>query len=137
MAGTVKRAGGTRSWAGAIYGAVTAVIVAAGGVTFWYRATYNVLPGQGASGRVHWRGRDYQSAGGAPQTWRQISAHQRPPLRALGHNPPLGLPGQELLAATTSGARRSAASPPPPCAMIVYLRTGPGQYQPYELEGGP
>jgi len=23
------------------------------------------------------------------------------------------------------------------CAVIVYLRTGPGRYQPYTLEGGP
>ena len=51
MAGKVARAGGTRPWAGLIYGAVTAVIVA---------------------------------AGGSPQTWRQISARQRPPLRAPG-----------------------------------------------------
>ena len=103
MAGKVARAGGTRPWAGLIYGVVTAVIVAAGGFTFWYRATYNVMPGQGASGRVHWCGRDYQSAGGSPQTWRQISARQRPPLRAVGRYPPLGLPGQELLAVPRPG----------------------------------
>ena len=137
MTQTVARAGGRRSWGGLTYVAVTALIVAAGAFTFWYRATYNVILGQGASGRVHWCGRDYQSEGWSPQTWRQISAHQRLPVRAVGHYPPLGLPGQELLAAVTPQARRSSASPPPPCAMVVYLRTGPGEYLPFGLEGGP
>ena len=101
MTQTVARAGGKRSWGGLIYGVVTAVIVAALGFTFWYRLIYNVMPGRGASTRVHWCGRDYQWFGGSPQTWRQISAHQRPPLRAVGHYPPLGLPDQELFAGTT------------------------------------
>lgn len=135
MTRTATGAGGRRSWGGLTYVVVTALIAACA-FTFWYRATYNVMPGQGASGRVHWCGRDYQSAGGSPQTWRQISAHQRLPLRAVGHYPPLGLPGQELLAAVTPEARRSSASPPP-CAMVVYLRTGPGEYRAYGLEGGP
>jgi hypothetical protein len=26
---------------------------------------------------------------------------------------------------------------PTPCAMVVYLRTGPDEYQAYSLEGGP
>jgi hypothetical protein len=30
------------------YGVLTPVIVAGGGFTFWYRLTYNVMPGQGA-----------------------------------------------------------------------------------------
>ena len=134
---TVKRAGGARSRAGLTYGAVIAVIVAGGGFTFWYRATYNVLPGQGASTRVHWCGRDYQSSDGSPQTWRQISGQRRAPIRALGHYPPLGLPGQELFASATPGALRFSSRPPLPCAMVVYLRTRPGEYLTYVLEGGP
>jgi hypothetical protein len=41
-----------------------AAVLAAGAFVFWYRATYNVLPGQGASTRVRWCGRDYEWAGG-------------------------------------------------------------------------
>ena len=137
MSAPVQRAGGVRSWAGLTYGIVAVVMVAAAGFTFWYRATYNVMPGQGASTRVHWCGRDYGSSGNSPQTWRQISAQQRSPLHAMGHYPPLGLPGQELFAATTSDAQRSSVSPPLPCAMVVYLRTGSDRYVPYALEGGP
>ncbi|MGO9217537.1 MAG: hypothetical protein ACLP5E_07175 [Streptosporangiaceae bacterium] len=137
MASTVKRAGGARLRAALTYGVVTAVMVAGGGFTFWYRATYNVLPGQGASTRLHWCGRDYQSSDGSPQTWRQISAQQRAPIRALGHYPPLGVPGQELFAPAAPGAQRFSVSPPLPCAMVVYLRTGPGEYLTYVLEGGP
>lgn len=128
---------GSRFWGGLSYGVVIAVIVAGGGFTAWYRATYNVMPGQGASTRVHWCGRDYQSVGGSPQTWRVISAQQRSPIHDVGHYPPLGLPGQELFAATTSPAERLAASPPLPCAMVVYLRTGSHKYLTYALEGGP
>jgi hypothetical protein len=137
MAPTVKRVGGSRFWAGLTYSVLTAMIVAAGGFTFWYRATYNVMPGQGASTRVHWCGRDYESDGSSPQTWRQISAQERSPIHAVGHYPPLGLSGQELFAATTPEAQRLSVSPPLPCAMGVYLRTGPGEYLAYGLEGGP
>ena len=133
----MKRAGGTRLWAGLTYGVVTVAMVAGGGFTFWYRATYNVMPGQGASTRVHWCGRDYQSSGGSPQTWRQISAQQRSSIRPVGQYPPLGWAGQELFAATTPEAQRLSASPALPCAMVVYLRTGSGEYLAYSLEGGP
>ena len=93
----MNRVGSTRAWAMLTYGAVVAVLVIAGGFTFWYRAAYNVMPGQSASTRVHWCGRDYESSGSPPQTWRQISGQQRLPLRAVGHYPPLGLGGQECL----------------------------------------
>jgi len=113
------------------------MIVAAAGFAVWYRAVYNVWPGQGASARVHWCGRDYHNFGGPPQTWQQISSQQRAPIRPVDQYPPLGWSRQELLAATVPLARRVSISPPPPCAMIVYLRTGPDAYQPYSLEGGP
>ncbi len=137
MAPTVPRVGGARSWTGLIYGVVIAVVAAAGGFTFWYRATYNVLPGQDASTRVYWCGRDYQSSVSSPQTWQQISAQQRSPIHAVGLYPPLGLPGQELFAATTPEAQRLSVRPPLPCSMVTYLRTGPDEYLAYGLEGGP
>ncbi len=133
----MKRVGGARAWAGLTYGAVVAVMIVGGGFTFWYRTTYNVMPGQSASARVHWCGRDYGSSGSSPRTWREISGQQRLPLRTVGHYPPLGLGGQELFAAVTPGAQRSSASPPLPCAMIVYLRTGSNAYVAYSIEGGP
>ena len=95
------------------------------------------MPGQGASTRVHWCGRDDQSEGWSPQTWRQVSAHQRPPLRAVRHYPPLGLPDQELFAGSTPEAQPIDVQPTLPCACGVYPRIGPGRYQPYALEGGP
>ena len=113
------------------------VVVAAGGFAVWYRQAYNVWPGQGASARVHWCSRDYESFGGLPQTWRQISAQERFPVYAVGQYPPLGWSREELFAATTSAAQRLPVSPPLVCAMVVYLRTGPDQYQAYSLEGGP
>jgi hypothetical protein len=53
------------------------------------------------------------------------------------NTPPLGFSRQELFAATTPGARRLPSSPGLVCAMVVYLRTGTGEYQAYSLEGGP
>jgi hypothetical protein len=113
------------------------VAIAAGGTAIWYWHTYNVWPGPGASARVHWCGRDYENFAGPPQTWRQISSQQRLPVRPVGQYPPLGWSRQELFAATIPQAQRASINPPPPCTMIVYLRTGPGHYQPYSLEGGP
>jgi len=113
------------------------MIVAAAGFAVWYRAVYNVWPGQGASARVHWCGRDYESFGGPPQTWRQVAAQARVPVSAVGVYPPLGWSRQELFAAASAGSQRVAASGPQVCAVVVYLRTGPGQYRAYSLEGGP
>jgi hypothetical protein len=60
----------------------------AGAFVFWYRATYNVLPGQGASTRVHWCGRDYEWTG-TTMTWAQASAQEHTdvegPIELVGH----------------------------------------------------
>ncbi len=128
---------GGRFWSRAGCGVLVLVVVAAGGVAVWYRQTYNVWPGQGVSARVYWCGRDYETGGGTPQTWQQISSRQRLPLHAVGQYPPLGWSRQELFAPAIPEAQRSSVSPPPPCAMVVYLRTSPGEYQAYGLLGGP
>jgi hypothetical protein len=128
---------GQRFWTGVAQRAVALVLVAAGIFALWYRKTYNVWPGQGASARVHWCGRDYESFGGAPQTQRQISSRDHFLIRPVGQYPPLALSRQQLLAAVVIGAPRKTVSPPPLCAMVVYLHTGPDQYRAYSLEGGP
>ena len=113
------------------------VVIVAGGVTLWYRQAYNVWPGQGASARVHWCGRDYENSGGPTMTLRAISAQAPFPVQPVGQYPPLGLSRQQLFAAVTPPAQRDAVNPPLPCTMAVYLRTGPDAYKPYSLEGGP
>jgi len=129
-----SRAGqGTHVAARIAVGLLALVVVAA----IWYRQTYNVWPGQEASARVHWCGRNYENSGGPLKTWRQISAQERLPIRPVGKYPPLGWSRQELYAAVTPRAQRVSVSPPPPCAMTVYLRTEPGGYRAYSLEGGP
>jgi hypothetical protein len=129
--------GGGRLWSRAAAGVLVLLIVAAGAVAVWYRGVYNVWPGQGASARVHWCGRDYESFGGPPRSWGQISVQEPAAIHAVGAYPPLGWSRQELFAAATAGSLRPAVSGPQVCATIVYLRTGPGQYRPYSLEGGP
>jgi hypothetical protein len=124
---------GVHRWARASGTALAAVAVVAGGYAGWYRAAYHAWPGQQVPA-VHWCGRDYQSFGDPPQTWRQISAAERFPLRPVGWFPPVW-PHQELVAAPAP--RRHATSPPPVCAMVVYLRSAPGKYTGYTLEGGP
>jgi hypothetical protein len=114
-----------------VYGLVTLISVAAGGFIFWYRAYYNVWPGQDATARVHWCERDYQNDGPPAETWRQVTAENRGPVRALGRYPPLGWPGQELFAALFTDPQPSS------CATVIYVRTGPGKYQAYSLLGGP
>jgi len=121
----------------AVRGALALTVAAAGGVAVWYRRAYNVWPGQEASARVHWCGRDYESFSSAPQTRQQISSREHFLIRPVGQYPPLGWSRQELLAAVVIGAQRKSVSPPPLCAMVVYLRTGPDEYQAYSLEGGP
>ena len=128
---------GKRFWTGVAQRAVALVLVAAGIFALWYRKTYNVWPGQGASARVHWCGRNYESFGGPPQTQRQISSRDHFLIHPVGQYPPLALSRQQLLAAVVIGAQRKTVSPPPLCAMVVYLRTGPDQYRAYSLEGGP
>jgi hypothetical protein len=128
---------GARFWIRAGSGVLALAIVAAGGFAVWYRSVYNVWPGHGASARVHWCGRDYHYSGDPAQSWRQISSQAPWPIRQVGQYPPLGWSRQELFAATTPQAQRVSFSPPLPCVMIVYLRTGPDDYQAYSLEGGP
>ena len=128
---------GKRFWTGVAQRAVALVLVAAGIFAVWYRMTYNVWPGQGASARVHWCGRNYESFGGPPQTQRQISSRDHFLIHPVGQYPPLALFRQQLFAAVVIGAQRQSVSPPPLCAMVVYLRTGSDQYRAYSLEGGP
>ncbi len=47
------------------------------------------------------------------------------------------VPGRQLFAARIPDKQRFAVSPPTVCAVLVYLRTGPNEYQVYRLEGGP
>lgn len=109
-----------------------AVAVVAG---IWYRQTYDVWPGQEASARVHWCGRNYENSGGPLKTWQQITSQERLPIRPVGKYPPLGLSRQELYAATPAAQRTSVS--PPPCPMTVYLRTGPDDYRAYSLQSSP
>jgi hypothetical protein len=114
-----------------VYYLVVLAVFAVGGFVFWYRAYYNIWPGQDATARVHWCERDYQNDGGPPQTWAQVTAGTRFPVRAAGRYPPLGLSGQQLFAAIYPGAQ------PGSCAVVVYLKTGQDRYQSYSLLGGP
>jgi hypothetical protein len=111
---------------------VVLVVVAAGVGIVWYRAVYNVLPGQSASGRVHWCGRDYEYEGPAV-TRQQASSQAGVTLRAEGSYPPLAWSRDELLAASYPAGQAVPTS----CASLVFLRTGPDTYAPYSLEGGP
>ena len=106
-------------------------LIAVGGLTLWYGATYHVFPGMMPS-VVHWCGRDYQRGLPGPQSWAKITAQAPVAVRAVGSYPPIG-PGRLLLADTGATAR----PPGEVCAMTVYLRTGAGRYQAYTLEGGP
>jgi hypothetical protein len=120
-----------------VSGVLALMVVAACGFAVWYRQAYNVWPGQGASARVHWCGRDYESFGGPPLTWQQVTSREPVPVHAVGRYPPLGWSRQELLAAAAPRSQRPAVSKSLVCAMVVYLRTGPDEYQAYSLEGGP
>ena len=111
-----------------------ALAVAAGGIAVWYRAVFHAWPGQQGS-RVHWCGRDYEYSG-PPETWAQITALERLPVRPVGGYPPFG-PQQELFAARIPDKQRFSVSPPMVCAVLVFLRIGPDKYRVYSLEGGP
>jgi hypothetical protein len=106
------------------------VIIAAAAFALWYRASYNIWPGQRADARVHWCQRNYQEDG-SPQPWRQVIAETSYPVRAVGDYPPLGLTRQELFAPIVPHAQLSS------CATVIYLRAGSAEYQPYSLLGGP
>jgi len=128
---------GSRFWITVAQRATALVVIAVGISALWYRQTYNVWPGQRASTRIHWCGRDYESSGRTPQTQRQISSQEHFLIRPVGQYPPLAWSPEELFAAVVIGAPRTSVSPPPLCATVVYLRTGPDRYQAYSLEGGP
>ena len=113
------------------YCSLALIVVAAGCFALWYRSNYWIWPGQDATARVHWCERDYQNDGPPAETWRQVSAASRWPVRDVGRYPPLGLPGQELFAAIYPGAQPSS------CATSVYVRIGQDKYQSYTLLGGP
>jgi hypothetical protein len=112
-----------------------AAVLAAGAFLFWYRATYNVMPGQGASTRVHWCGRDYEWAGGGTSTWAQLTAQTPGHPRLVGRYPPLG--SRAALYAAARPASQREVTGRGLCAMGVYLQTGPDRYRGYALEGGP
>ena len=80
---------------------------------------------------------DYESFGGPPLGWQQVTSREPAPVHAVGRYPPLGWSRRELLAAAAPRSRRPAVSTPLVCAMVVYLHTGPDEYQAYSLEGGP
>jgi hypothetical protein len=111
-----------------------ALAVAAAGIALWYRAVFHAWPGQQGS-RVHWWGRDYGYSG-PPETWAQITAEERLPVRPVGGYPPF-LPQHELFAARIPDRQRFSVSPPMVCAVLIYLRIGPDKYRVYSLEGGP
>jgi len=114
-------------------GLLALAVLAAVVFVVWYRSTYNVWPGERASDRVHWCGRDYEYSGSPAQSWRQITAQAQWPVRPEGFYPPLAWSPQRLFAAVYPAAERSPYS----CAVLVYLDTGPGHYRTYSLEGGP
>jgi len=111
--------------------ALIAVLAGACAFAVWYRGTYNVFPGQSASSRVHWCGRDYDSYGAPVQSLRQVEAGAGAPVRVVGTYPPLALRPSRLIAGEDPGPHTHS------CAVVVYLRTGPDQYTQYELSGGP
>jgi hypothetical protein len=121
----------TMRWRNAGTGIVWLLVIA-GALSVWYRATYHTWPGMMPT-VVHWCGRDYE-AGDQTWTWAQITRYEAPgKLRAVGPYP-FPFPGaRTLLAAPVAGP----VQPGEPCAMAVYIRTGPGRYRPYGLEGGP
>jgi hypothetical protein len=110
---------------------IVLILVAVASSALWYRTYYNIWPGQAATARVRWCERDYQNAGGPPQTWAQVTAGSQVPVRAFGLYPPLGLPRRHLFAAVFPDAQPSS------CATVIYLQTGPDRYQSYSLLGGP
>jgi hypothetical protein len=130
---TVMVTRGALSWIRAGRGVLALVVIVAGGFAVWYRTAYHAWPGLQVP-RVHWCGRDYESVSGPPQTWRQISSQERLLVRPMGWYPPVW-PHQELFAGRLPDAQRFSARPPLVCAVVIYLRTGPGEYQAYTLEG--
>jgi hypothetical protein len=109
---------------------VALLLIAAGSLAAWYRATYHTWPGMMPTA-VHWCGRDYESQ--ETYTRAQMTGAEAPrKVRVVGSYP-LPFVGRPLLAAPIAGP----VKPGEPCAMGVYVQIGPGRYQGYSLEGGP
>lgn len=104
-----------RFWIGVGQRAVALLAVAAGIFTLWYRHTYNVWPGQDASARVHWCGRDYESFSGPAQIRQQISSREHFSIHPVGQYPPLGSPARNC-SPRSSSARSGHRSARRHCA---------------------
>jgi hypothetical protein len=120
------------AWRNAAGTGAVCLLIGAFAAALWYGATYHVFPGM-VPNVVHWCGRDYQKGLSGPQSWAQVTEQAPVAVRAVGSYPPIG-PARLLLADTGNTTKRP---PGQVCAMTVYLRTSPGRYQPYTLEGGP
>ena len=96
---------GARFWIRVAQCAAALMVVAAGIFALWYRGTYNVWPGQQASTRIHWCGRDYESFAGTPQTRQQISSREHFLIRPVGQYPLLAWSPQRLFAAVVTEPR--------------------------------
>jgi len=107
------------------------------GFSAWYRETYGVFPGQGASQRLHWCGRDYQALAGTAMTWRQISAQEPWPVHVVDLFPPLGFSKEALFASINPAIAKMPPGGITSCTTVIYVRLGPNRYQPYSLLGGP
>jgi flagellin-like protein len=99
-----------------------AVVVGA----LWYRASYGVLPGQGAGSRIRWCGRDYDG-GGPAESLSQIQATYGASYQIAGDYPPLALSRSQLVAPEGLSY----------CPTVIFVSVGPDQYDSYGLSGGP
>jgi hypothetical protein len=121
-------------WRGAATRGAVCLLVIVAGTAVWFRAAYHFWPGTVPT-VVHWCGRDYEAEGSA-QSLAQITKAEAPrQLNSFGTYPPIAGLSRPLLAPAAPGAH--PAQPGGACTTAVFLRTGPGQYQWYTLEGGP
>ena len=128
---SVTAAPGNERWREPAAWTLIVLVFAAFGFVAWYRATYNVFPGQGADAQVHWCSRDYDAAGLPAVSLQQARAGATSPVRVVGAYPPLALHREQLLAEEYPGPHTTS------CALVAYLRTGPDRYEAYQLSGGP
>jgi hypothetical protein len=118
--------------------AVTAVLAGVGGALA-YRNAYGTFAWWSDPARISWCGRVYLRGDGTIFT-RSAIEQQR---AALPTDEPYAVTtvatiqpfGDPVLAAVVSEAARQSLNIP--CAMVVYLETGPDEYRPYVLSGGP
>lgn len=117
--------------------ALIAACLAFLGFSVWYRETYWVFPGQGASQRLHWCGRDYQELPGPSVTWREVSGQGPWPVHVIELFPPLGFSKEALFASINPAIAKMPPGSITSCTTVIYVRLGPNRYQPYGLLGGP